>query len=120
MKTVLKINKLEIYAFHGWYNQEQLMGGKYEIDLEVGLSNTQFKKDELSQTVDYVKLITLIKNEMALKSKTIESVGERIVAKILNLSQVIEWVKLEISKKNPPVSEKLDSFSVVFYEEQKK
>mgnify|MGYP001170376205 CR=1 FL=1 len=120
MQTLLKINSLELYAYHGWFEQEQRIGAKYKVNLEVALKNASFNNDALSETVDYEQLIAVIKDEMAQKSKTIERVGERIVRKVMELSDLIESVKLEIFKLNPPVGELMDSFSVVFYEEQKK
>jgi dihydroneopterin aldolase len=119
MQTTIKINELEIYAHHGWFEQEQQIGNTYVINLEVDVQPVS-RADELASTVDYVKLIEVIKRAMAVKSKTVEYVGNQMMQEILTISPTIIAVRLEIKKKNPPVSEVLDSFSVVFYEERKK
>ncbi len=118
MQTTLKINGLEVYAYHGWHEQERKIGGRYRINLSVQLLDGAFDTDELSATVDYVQLIVLIKTEMAKSCKTIEKAGRNIVTKIMDMTRQIHSVTLEIQKLNPPVGEPIYSFSVVFNEER--
>ena len=56
----------------------------YIVNLKVKANlNRAEKSDELRDTVDYVLLQRIVKEEMAIPSKLLEHVGKRIVDKIL-------------------------------------
>ena len=80
MIHTVELNGVKVYAFHGCLPEEAKIGGHYVVDLSV---QTNFEKaaetDELIDTVDYVVLNKIVKEEMAIRSKLIEHVGQRIV-----------------------------------------
>jgi hypothetical protein len=63
--------------------EEGRIGGHYIVDIEL---HTDFSKaaaqDTLSDTIDYVDVNRIVSEEMAICSKLIEHVGQRIVNRI--------------------------------------
>ena len=67
--------------------------------------------DNLKDTVDYVKLIEIVKNQMEIRADMIEVPAKRIVDAILHLNKV-QKVKVEVEKVLPPINATFDKISV--------
>ena len=56
----LTLQNMEFYAFHGHHPEEQVIGGKYSIDLTFEANTDQAEiTDDLSDTVDYSNMVKL-------------------------------------------------------------
>ena len=95
---------LEFFAYHGYYDEEQKMGNKYSVDLTVRADlHRAAEQDELSQTVNYEVLYTVVANEMARKSRLLEHIGYNIIHTIFTEFPPVDEVEISISKFNPPI-----------------
>ncbi|NBP29820.1 MAG: dihydroneopterin aldolase, partial [Flavobacteriia bacterium] len=78
MKHKIHVRGIRCYAFHGCMEEEARIGGHYVVDVGI---DTDFSKaaasDELSETVDYCAVQRIVEEEMAIRSKLIEHVGQR-------------------------------------------
>jgi 7,8-dihydroneopterin aldolase/epimerase/oxygenase len=98
---------LELHAFHGVYPHERESGNWFEIDISVETDYTQAAKDdELSETVNYETLFRIIKQEMEVPSKLLETVAQKIVDAVLENFPEANAVDFKISKINPPIGGK--------------
>ncbi len=108
------INSLEFRAFHGYFREEQQIGGKYLVDIEI---ETNFREaatnDRLDGTINYADITNLVGEEMKVKSKLIEHVANRIAEKIMDKFSEIEHVQIKLTKMAPPLKEKVKSVSVI-------
>ena len=111
------IENMSFYGFHGLYDEENKIGGKYTIDIELNVDfNEAIKTDEITTTINYAEVIEIVQEEMNKPSKLIEHVGGRIVKKLKIKFEKLQKVKLKISKCNPPIKAKLDKVSIVIEE----
>ena len=69
------------------------------------------KTDDLKHTVDYVKIIDIVKEQMAIRADMIEVPAKRIVDAILPLNKV-QKVTVEVEKVLPPIDASFDKISV--------
>ncbi len=110
---IIRLNNIRVYAFHGCLLEEGHIGSDYTVDLEV---KTDFRKsaqsDELHDTVDYVDLNRIVVNEMAIRSKLLEHVSQRIIAKIFTELPQVSRIKVCVSKINPPIGGDVESVTV--------
>lgn len=101
-KIILK--NVRIYAYHGCLIEEGHIGSDYRVDLEIDANlKTSANSDNLSDTVDYVLLNNIIKEEMAIRSKLLETVAQRILNKIFEVEKLVKNATVKISKLNPPI-----------------
>ena len=93
----IKLTDIRIYAYHGCLEEEKKIGSDYTVNLKVS-SNLDLpaKSDDLNDAVDYVTLHQIVEEEMAVRSKLLENVADRIVTRILkNLTTVKKvWIML--------------------------
>ena len=101
---IIRLNDIRVYAYHGCLVEEGQIGSDYIVDLEVKVDFSKASEsDELSDTVDYVQLLKIVRSEMATRSKLLEHVGQRIVNSILLEIDQVRKVKVAIAKINPPI-----------------
>jgi dihydroneopterin aldolase len=84
--------------------EEERIGSDYIVNLEV---EADMKKasatDALVDAVDYVNLNTIVKEEMSVRSKLLEHVGQRIIDRILKQFPEVLSVEVSVAKQNPPI-----------------
>ena len=101
---VIKIKNIRVYAYHGCLVEEGKIGSDYRVDVAVkaDLSKSAIS-DNLADTVDYVHLNKIVKEEMAIRSKLLEEVAKRILDRILKEIPIVKKAEVAVSKLNPPI-----------------
>ena len=100
----IRMEGLKFYAFHGVLPQENLVGAYYHVDLKLKTDFTHAAEtDELEDTVSYADIFTVVKEEMAIPSKLLEHVCQRIASRIFNDFPTIEAIDIRLYKENPPM-----------------
>lgn len=116
MHKILLENMI-FHAKHGFFEEENIIGGKFEVNLEIETDFQQgLKEDELTGTIDYSKVYDLIALEMSVPAKLLENLGGRIIDGIYKSFPTVQFVKLKISKLNPPISGEVGRVSIVIEE----
>jgi 7,8-dihydroneopterin aldolase/epimerase/oxygenase len=109
----LSLYNMEFYAFHGHFKEENVIGGRFRVDVEI---ETDISKaaasDDLSDALDYGQVYEVVKKEMRQVSRIIENVANRIMNSICSSFPGIEHIKVTVAKINPPVGGKMDHVSV--------
>lgn len=114
MKGKVALEGLEFHAYHGVYPHERSSGNKFEVDIfvETEFEDTAFH-DDLSGTINYEDLYSLVKSEMEKPSKLLETVCHAIAEKTLATFRSATNVEVKISKFNPPIGGVCRKASVV-------
>ncbi|MFT5969566.1 MAG: dihydroneopterin aldolase [Flavobacteriales bacterium] len=115
MGTIV-VQGIKTFSYHGCLDEEGKVGTHYSIDVHV---NTDFSKaivsDELEDTVDYSALSLIVQEEMAIRSKLIEHVGQRIINRMLQEIAGINDLSLHITKISAPIQGEVDSVKVIMH-----
>ena len=101
---VIKVKNIRLYAYHGCLDEEGKIGSEYRVDLcvEADLSKSA-KTDNLRDTVDYVHLNKIVREEMAIRTKLLETVADKILERILKELPMVKKATVHVSKLNPPI-----------------
>jgi len=101
---LIKVKNIRLYAYHGCLDEEGKIGSEYRVDLFVKADlSKSAKSDNLSDTVDYVHLNKIVKEEMSVRTKLLETVADKILTRILNEILIVKNASVEVSKVNPPI-----------------
>jgi len=101
---IIKVENIRVFAHHGCLTEETKIGSDYRVDLQVKANlQTSAQTDDLYDTVDYVLLNNIVKEEMAIASKLLETVAKRVLGRIFKESNMVEKATISISKINPPI-----------------
>jgi 7,8-dihydroneopterin aldolase/epimerase/oxygenase len=114
MKQQIEVNGIQLYAFHGCLEEEGRIGGHYIVDVSLTTDFTSAAlTDDLTQTVDYVDINRIVAEEMAIRSKLIEHVGQRISRRIFQELKAIEKLKVKITKLCPPINGDVQNVAII-------
>ncbi len=100
----IRLKNIRTFSYHGCLIEESKIGSDYTVDLEIKADlRKSSESDRLQDTVDYVLLNQIVVEEMDIRSKLLEHVAQRIVRRIFTEIATVSWVKIAVSKLNPPI-----------------
>jgi dihydroneopterin aldolase len=101
----IKIEGIKLYAYHGCLEEEAKIGAHYEVDVLIDFDfSAASVSDILNKTVDYVLVYEIVKKQMEVRSNLLEHVGRRVFDEIMHFYTNIQYLKVSISKLNPPMN----------------
>ena len=107
------LKNIRLYAFHGCLDEEEKIGSDYVVNLAIDADlNLSSQSDNLKDTVDYVSLHAIVKEEMSIRSKLLEKVADRILKRILKDHLSVILVKVKVAKINPPIGGNVDEVAI--------
>lgn len=114
MMDKIKIQDLEVFAYHGVYPEENEQGQNFYINATLFLATRKAgQSDDLALSVNYGEVCHFINAYMKQHTfKLIETVAERMAEAILLQFPLIEAIRLEIRKPSAPVGLPFVSVSV--------
>ena len=110
----IKIEEMEFYAFHGHYREEQIVGNRFLVDLEMETDMAKpAESDALEDAVNYQVAYRVVKEEMKRHtSNLLEHIGKRILDAIYRELDGLSSVTVTIRKMNPPMGGPIRNVSV--------
>lgn len=119
---IIKIQNLEVFAKHGVFPEENVLGQKFIVSAELFTETIKAgSSDDLGESVNYADATVLIKKVMEENVfKLIETAAEKLAERILIEFKKIQKVKIEIKKPWAPLNIHVDFVSVVIERERKK
>ncbi len=109
----MHIKESRVYAINGCLSEEEKIGGDYLGSLSIKCDLLRAAvTDSLTDKVEYVHLNSIIKEEMAIRAKLLENVGQRIIDRVLKQFSKITFVSVTVSKLNPPIGGDVEAVSV--------
>ncbi|KGL62226.1 dihydroneopterin aldolase [Polaribacter sp. Hel1_85] len=111
---IIQVNNIKLYAYHGCLDEEAKIGSEYKVDIEVKANlKKSAKSDELVDTVDYVHLNHIVKEEMAIRSKLLEEVAQRILDRFFKELKMIKKATVSVAKINPPIGGNVEEVVII-------
>lgn len=111
--SVIEIEGMEFYAFHGHFDVEKIAGNRFLVNLKIEADlNKAGQTDKLEDTLDYQRAYLIVKEEMAIPSDLLENVCSRIISRIKTEFPEAQKVTVKVSKMNPPMGGPIEKVSV--------
>ncbi|MDK2909501.1 MAG: 7,8-dihydroneopterin aldolase/epimerase/oxygenase [Bacteroidales bacterium] len=115
---IIALGQMEFWAYHGCFEEEQVIGTRFMVDLELSVDTSRAEKtDHLHDTVNYQAVYRVVKKEMETSSKLLEHLGRRILEAIHSKFPSVTHAKIKIAKLNPPLGGKIGSVSITLMDE---
>ena len=113
MRTLIELENMEFKAFHGCYDLEKKVGNLFRVDVAIEAEiGDAAAKDSIGETVNYLTVFELVREQMAVTSDLIENVAERIIDAIRARFPQVLRVTAKVSKLAPPLGGKIERVSV--------
>ena len=116
MKTfdIIKLHNAVFYAYHGALTDEQTLGGKFEVDVELHCDLSAAKQtDDLDKTVNYEKVYSLMKKIVTEKKYyLIEALAHALGTGIISNFHQVQKTIVRVRKLGAPIHGVVDSVEV--------
>jgi dihydroneopterin aldolase len=109
----ITVRNIRVYAHHGCLKEESIIGSDYLVTVEVFADLKKASvSDNLADTVDYVFINRVVKEEMRISSKLLEHVTKRILDRIFRELKIVTKAVVSVSKINPPLNGDVEMVTV--------
>ena len=113
MTSKIIFENLKIYAYHGVLPEEKILGTYYVLNVEItAYLSKAAESDDLKDTINYAEINDILHSEMAIPSQLLEHVIGRIIKNIKNTFPIVSFIKVKLTKTNPPMKGEMDGVSV--------
>jgi dihydroneopterin aldolase len=109
------LKRIVFYGYHGVYPEENRLGQKYLVDLDLRLNLSRAaRSDDVNDTVNYAEIHALVKEIVeGPPVKLIEALTEKIASAVLGTYTSIIEATVAVTKPNPPFDITFDGVTVV-------
>lgn len=113
MLATIKLENIQMYAFHGCYKEEQIVGNRFRVDLTLKYDAYEASQsDFVGDAVNYLKVYECVQNQMMQASHILEHVAKRVLDKLgKNFPQIL-WAEVSIAKLSPPLGGHVEAVSL--------
>ena len=103
--TKLTIKDAEFYAYHGVKTEEQNLGGKYQVDLDLYYDARQaYVNDDVKYAVNYEEAMFCIEEAIAGESfNLVETIANEILNQAMERFPNLIRVRVRVRKMNAPI-----------------
>jgi dihydroneopterin aldolase len=112
--NVIRMKNAVFYAYHGAFEDEQNLGGKFEFDVDMYCDlSAAAEHDSLKETVDYEKVYGFIHQTVLHKKYyLLEALANTIGKGLLREFAALHKVVVRVRKPHPPVKGVIDYVEV--------
>ena len=112
--SVIRLRNAVFYAYHGVLSDEQNLGGKFEVDVDLHCDLSKgAKSDHLKDTVDYERVYDCIRTiVVGRKFLLLERLGSEIAQGILRQFGQVQRVDVRVRKPGAAVKGVIDHVEV--------
>ena len=114
MLDEIHICNLEVFANHGVYPEENVLGQKFVLDVFLYLDTSKAgQSDALDDSTNYGQVAAYLEQEMKSQNdKLLERIAERLARGVLKTYPLVRTVSMEVKKPWAPVMRHIDYASV--------
>lgn len=109
MKAFIEIDGLRVRAYHGVLPQERVVGNMFEVSLKLEYPPAleAVCSDRVSDTLDYARVVSIVRDVMTVPSALLEHVAGRIHSAIMSEYPRISGGFITVSKIAPPLPDEM-------------
>ncbi|GGB51304.1 dihydroneopterin aldolase [Virgibacillus dakarensis] len=116
------INRMEFYGYHGLFPEENKLGQRFFVDVEIFLDlEKPGSSDCMEDSIDYGQVYETVKAIMEGEPKNlIEAAAEQVASELLAAFAKLTACTIKVTKPDPPIPGHYQSVAVEIFRERAK
>ena len=112
--SIIELKSMKFYAYHGVSRQERIVGNYFTVDIAYSFPmDNACLSDDVNDTISYVDVYNVVKVEIGRPSNLLEHLTERISKALKADFPQLIYLKIKLSKLNPPLGGEVHSAAVI-------
>lgn len=114
------MNQMSFYGYHGLFPEENKLGQRFLVDLELELDLKQAgQTDDMNESINYGQIYEVTQEVVEGEAKQlVEAIAEEIAASLFKSFSKLHAVNVKVIKPNPPIPGHYDSVAIEMYRER--
>lgn len=114
------LNNLQFYGYHGVFSEENKLGQRFNVDLQLHLSLKKAgKTDDVKDSIHYGHVFEVVQRVVEGEAKDLlEAVAESIAETLFENFPLLEACTVRVVKPDPPIPGHYDSVAVEIFRER--
>lgn len=120
MRDKISLNQLQFYGFHGLMPEENKLGQRFHVDLELYADlRRPGETDDMHDSIHYGHVYEIVQKIVEGEAKNlIEAVAETIARQLLESFELLAACTVKVTKPDPPIPGHYQSVAVEIYREK--
>ena len=110
--ATISLKDMKFYAYHGYYEFERRVGNTFHVDVDIEVDMSADPNDQIDNTYNYEKAYDIVNAHMAKKYQLLEGLAYDIADQIKSSHEIVQRVRVCLSKSNPPLKGKVGKAQV--------
>ncbi len=108
------IEQLDIYAYHGFFSEEERLGQRFVLDLVLDVDlRAAAQSDRLADTVDYGRAVAIASEAFkARRYQLLESAARAVALALFDAFAPVQGIEVTLRKPAPPIPATLGAVGV--------
>jgi 7,8-dihydroneopterin aldolase/epimerase/oxygenase len=116
--AMVELLNMEFYSYHGCFSEEKIIGNRFIVNFSAKTDiSKESDSDNIHDALNYQEVYNVIGEEMKKGSNLLENVAKRIVDACKMTFPRMLYIKVQVSKLNPPVGGKVGESRVTLERE---
>jgi len=117
----IRLNDMVFYGYHGVLPEEQKLGQRFVVSVELRVDlRAAGESDDLTRTVNYSEVYAAVRDVVTgPPCKLIETVAERIAARVLSAHPDVESLTVAVKKPEVPIPGSVLDSAEVYIERER-
>lgn len=112
--VTIALEDMEFYAYHGVYVEENIIGRTFHVSVYLNCNVEVDGSDQLNETYNYEWIYHIVKEEMAIPRKLLETVAFHISDKLRSKSKLLVSGEIKIYKEGLPLGGKIGRSLIIY------
>lgn len=114
------LNNLQFYGFHGVFPEENKLGQRFHVNLQLHLPLEKAgKSDDVKDSIDYGHVFEVVKEIVEGEPfDLIEALAEKIASDLFHTFELLQACTVTVIKPDPPIPGTYESVGVEIYRER--
>lgn len=112
MTQTIHLVDVLLHGYHGLFEEEKLVGNTFKINVTVVYTPSSFPITNLSDTIDYEAVFSILKNQMRETTPLLETVAANFTLAVFKQFPSAQEISIHIQKMVPPIAGMVGSVAV--------
>jgi 7,8-dihydroneopterin aldolase/epimerase/oxygenase len=114
MSFTIQLHNLRFFACHGVFEEEQLAGNEFEVNISLKIKSPKGKTVSIEDTINYAEVYEVVREIFSVRTALLETLAMEMAGALKKKFPSIKKLQIQLIKLHPPITSFSGSISVTY------